>query len=435
MATKSQQRRRASAEDSVLKELLPARRFRVLLAVELSRNYGRCCLQGVSAYARTHGPWTFLHVEREPEEQLPRDLKELKPDGVIARVQNEQTSRAIEALGVPMVDLLGKVKLPGRHAITADAGLGAAAVFEHFQSLGHTHYAYCGYPGVDFSEHRGGHFRDLVAERTNGTLHEFKLAKVSGDKTDKIDKAGIISRERIGEQEIAQLGAWVMSLPKPIAIFACNDNRGRQLLDACGIVGVKVPEEVSVVGVDNDPVICELANPPMSSLDPDAERIGYDGAAMLDRLMRGIDVSTDTQWVPPRGVVARRSSEMLAVDDPVVAAAVHTIREQACSRLTVDGLADQLHVSRATLERRFARVLKSTPHDEITRVRLERTRQLLLETDYKLHAIAGMTGFCSPAHLSVVFKSSFGVAPGEYRSSSRSKTPFITAKALQSPRL
>lgn len=390
----------------------------MLLAVELSRSYGRCCLQGVSAYARTHGPWTFLHVEREPEEQLPRDLAQLKPDGVIARVQNEQISRAIESLGVPVVDLLGKVDIPGRHAITADARLASIAVFQHFHNLGHTHYAFCGFPGIDFSDIRCNRFREVVSAQTSSELIEFVAdARPAGG------KSGIISRERSGEHEIAQLGAWVMSLPKPVAVYACNDNRGRQLLDACNLFGVKVPEEVAVVGVDNDPVICELANPPMSSLDPDAERIGYDGAAMLDRLMRGVDVPPGVQRIPPRGVAARRSSEMLAVDDPIVAAAIHTIREQACAKLTVDGLADQLHVSRATLERRFSRVLKSTPHGEITRVRLERTRQLLLETDYKLHAIAGMTGFCSPAHLSVVFKSAFGTAPGEYRLTTRSRVP------------
>jgi LacI family transcriptional regulator len=202
--------------------------------------------------------------------------------------------------------------------------------------------------------------------------------------------------------------------------MACNDARGRQVLMACRSAGVHVPEEVAVIGVDNDEVLCDLADPPLSSVVPAAERIGYEGAALLERLMRGQRPPSRPLLFDPLGVVTRLSTDTLAVEDARVAAAIRTIRERACDGLNVEGLLEHLAgqgvlLSRSTLERRFAEVLGHSPKDEILRVRLGRVQQLLIDTDHPLSTIAALVGVEHHEYLSALFKARTGETPGRFR--------------------
>src|SRR5439155_7888808 len=202
--------------------------------------------------------------------------------------------------------------------------------------------------------------------------------------------------------------------------MACNDVRGRQVLDACAQHRIRVPEEVAVVGVDNDEVLCGLANPPLSSVEPDTKRLGYLGAEMMRRMLNGTKIAKGVTMIPPRGVATRLSSDILAIDDPVVAEAMHVIRQHACSGMNVEELLDHLTVSRATLERRFTKLLGRSPKEEIQRLRIEKARELLRETDHLVATIAEMTGFKTVAHMSVAFKAMTGQAPGQFRVAVRS---------------
>jgi LacI family transcriptional regulator len=203
--------------------------------------------------------------------------------------------------------------------------------------------------------------------------------------------------------------------------MACNDIRGQQVLTACRAIGVAVPDEVAVLGVDNDEVLCDLADPPLSSIIPDTRRIGYEAAACLDRMMCGEPPPGPTTVIPPLGVVTRRSTDVLAVDDRALAHAARFIRERACEGITVQDILDGIPLSRSVFERRFLKTFGRTPKAEIVRTQLRRVMQLLAETDLPLKQIADRTGFEHPEYMSAAFKKRTGLTPGVYRRSVRER--------------
>jgi LacI family transcriptional regulator len=198
-------------------------------------------------------------------------------------------------------------------------------------------------------------------------------------------------------------------------VFACYDILAQQFLDACRDARIAVPEEVAVLGVDNDPVLCELCDPPLSSVIPDTHRTGYLAAELLDRGMAGEDVPPVAYRIPPLGIQTRQSTDVLAIDDKAIADAVRLIRRQACEGLTVTDLVRRIPLSRRVLERRFARYMGRSPHAEILRVKLNRVKQLLTETDLPIRAIARRAGFEHPEYLTVAFRRETGLTPQAFR--------------------
>ena len=177
-----------------------------------------------------------------------------------------------------------------------------------------------------------------------------------------------------------------------------------------------MPEEVAVIGVDNAETFCELCDPPLSSVVPDAERIGFEAAALLDRLMAGDVPNNPDRRIPPVGVITRQSTDTLAMDDPLIARAARFIREHACQGIGVSDVLAALPVSRSVLERGFRRRLGHSPQEEIRPVRLRRIQRLLTETDWPLARIAEMTGYEHPEYMMVQFKRVVGETPSEWRS-------------------
>jgi LacI family transcriptional regulator len=227
-----------------------------------------------------------------------------------------------------------------------------------------------------------------------------------------------MSKTASWEQQWEQIAKCLRGLPRPVGIFACNDMRGQQVLDACTRLGWSVPEEAAVVGVDDDALLCELSDPPLSSVIPSAERLGYEAAELLDQLMRGeAQPTVADRFLPPVGVSTRQSTDVLAIDDPQTAAAVRFIREQACQGATVADILKAVPQSRTALERKFRKYLGRSPQSEIRNVQIKRAKQLLAETDLKLDRIAELTGFEHPEYLSVVFKRETGQTPGHFRRS------------------
>ena len=229
---------------------------------------------------------------------------------------------------------------------------------------------------------------------------------------------------RYGYDERARLCAWIETLTFPVGVVACNDLRGQHVIDACRTLGVTVPEQVAVVGADNSELLCQLCDPPLSSVVTNAEQIGYQSAALLDRLMNGQAAAGETAagetapaqiYLPPREVMIRQSSDVWAVDDPAIARALHFIRERACDGIAVEEVAAHVRLSRSALERNFRRFINSSPQQEIRRVRLKRVQQLLRETDLPLARIAELTGYGHPEYLMVQFKKSCGQTPSQWR--------------------
>jgi LacI family transcriptional regulator len=219
--------------------------------------------------------------------------------------------------------------------------------------------------------------------------------------------------------EARELARWLKELPKPVGIMACYDIRGQQVLDACRGAGLAVPDEVAVIGVDNDTLLCELASPPLSSVIPNAHRAGYEAAALLDKLMEGKRVPATARLIAPLGIAERQSTDVLAVDDRNVARAVQFIREHACEGINVSDVLRVVPLSRRVLEQRFQRLLGCTPREEILHVRLARVKQLLGETELPLYLVAERTGFEHVEYLSVVFKRETGRTPSAWRQEAR----------------
>jgi LacI family transcriptional regulator len=217
------------------------------------------------------------------------------------------------------------------------------------------------------------------------------------------------------EDEQQQLANWLRSLPKPVGIMACNDVRGHHVLGACDRIGAAVPEEIAVIGVDNEEELCELCEPPLTSVIPNPELLGYKAAELLDRMMSGQRPADLQQLVGPLGVATRQSTDVLAIEDSDVAAAVRYIREHACEGATVDDILEHVPVTRSILERRFRKHLNRSPQVMIRQTQLKRVRQLLAETDLPLVKVSDLAGFKHQEHLCVVFKREFGESPGAYR--------------------
>jgi LacI family transcriptional regulator, galactose operon repressor len=191
--------------------------------------------------------------------------------------------------------------------------------------------------------------------------------------------------------------------------------QGSQVSEFCRQLGFRVPDEVAIVGVDDDDLLCELSRPSLSSVALPGERIGYEAAVLLDRWLRGLRPPKKVVVLPPVGVVVRQSSDLMAVPDPQVSAALRFIREQADRPLHVQDVLREVPMARRALERRFRKWLQRSISEEIRRIHLERSRQLLSQTDLPLSAVATQSGFTDGRQLSVVFRRETGLTPSAFR--------------------
>lgn len=390
---------------------------RVALFIESSRAYGRGLLTGIVRYLREKGPWSISYQECRLGEFSPAWLKRWSGDGIIARVADARMANVIARTGRPAVDVLGQVHHPRLTAVYPDDAQVARLAAEHFLGSGFQHLAYCGYAGVRYSESRCSAFAALASDAKrdcavySASPPQVRSARSAGPKA--------FSWEQHGHNDERALGRWLQSLPKPVAIMACNSIRGQQVLTACRRLGMEVPEEVAVIGVDSDEIVCELSDPPLSSVILNAALAGYEAAAALDRMMSGQGASLQPIQVDPIGIARRRSTDVVAVEDRQVASVLSYIRDHACGEISVAHLLKIAHLSRAALHRRFQAALGRSPKSEILRVRLERARQLLTGTGLPLAEIARRTGFVTPEHFSYLFKAKLGQTAGQYRTESQ----------------
>lgn len=373
----------------------------VALLVETSLASGRDILRGIGRYVRERRHWAIFHEPRSLEESGPRWLREWRGSGIIARVQNRALADLVKSSGVPVVDVLGLVPAAGIPLVHVDDAQIARLAAEHWRERGFRHFAYYGLADENWSVLRRDAFR-----RWLGPWGE-TLAVYDQPRRDRASRSW-------EEQEDA-LARWIQRLPKPVGVMVCSDQRGQAFLEACRRAGVAVPDEVAVVGVDNDEALCEITNPPLSSVWPAHDQVGYEAAALLDRLMAGESAPAAPILIPPRGLKARLSSDVLAFEDRNLARALKIIRERACTGLDVDEVAEAAGLSRSVLQRRFREMLDRTVHEELRRVRLKRARELLTETNLPLPEVAEQAGFKHQEYLGVVLRREWGKTPAQVR--------------------
>jgi LacI family transcriptional regulator len=365
-------------------------------------------LKGIAHYERTHQLWTAFHDDQARVETEPYWLTSKKWQGVISRHTTPALVQACAQKKIPLVDLNDVKPFPGVPKIRPDnIALGHLGA-EHFLERGHRHFAYSGFANDGWScERRDGY---LEALRLAGRECEMFDVNYPGDLTPIWDT-----------EQIASLCDWLKRLPKPAAIMACNDMRAQQIITAAHACGIMVPEDVAVLGVNNDPIRCELAHPALSSVAPNAFQSGYQAAEVLAGLLEGRPPKNFDLRIEPLGVVTRLSTDVLAIHDRNVAAALNFIRAHACSGIKVEAVSKHAFASRSQLEKKFRHFLGRSPQAEIRRVQIAKIRQLLTETDFPLKKIAELTGFEHVEYLCVLFKRLTGDSPGVFRKNNRVK--------------
>lgn len=359
-------------------------------------------LKGIAHFERTHHLWTAYHDDQAVSETDPRWIRSKKWHGVISRHTTPELAKACAELKIPLVDLNDVEPYPGVPKIRPDnVGIGHLGA-EHFIERGYQKFGFAGFGNTLWARER----RDGFVEAVRLAERECSVFEVDypGDATPFWE-----------EEQIGKLADWLKGLPKPIGIMACVDLRAQQLISAAHAAGLLVPEEIAILGANNDTIRCELADPALSSVAPNAFQSGYRAAALLGELLAGIEPKDINQRVEPLGVVTRHSTDVLAVEDRNVAAALSFIREKACLGITVNQVLEHAHASRSQMERKFRQYIGRSPQSEIRRVQLRKIRQLLLETDFPLKRIAELTGFEHMEYMCVLFKRVTGVSPGSYR--------------------
>jgi LacI family transcriptional regulator len=379
---------------------------RIALLVETAREYGRNLLRGIVRYGHMHGPWGF-HITPGDFTQVLPQMRSWGGTGIIARIETPRVARAILASGLPTValDLSQRQLRPDSplcelSEVASDSRGAARLAAEHLIERGFRHYGFVGLPGRIWSRRRQEGFCECLA--------------AAGFEA-QVYAAPVTHRKPLWANEQKALANWLRRLPKPAALMACDDVRGREVLEVCRTADIPVPEEIAVIGVDNDELLCELADPPLSSVALNAEAGGYRAAALLDRLMHGRQRKPARLTVEALHVVTRRSTDLVALDDPVVASALRYIRDHAGQPIGIGDVVEHALLSRRALEMRFKAVTGRTPLVELRRVRLERAKRLLQETDMRLTRVASAAGFSSESYLIQVFRQELGTTPARYR--------------------
>jgi LacI family transcriptional regulator len=382
---------------------MPALRH-VAVIMNVNMIYDRGIVEGIADYMRQVGGWS-VYFEAEPLTKMPH-LSAWHGQGVIADLDDEDVARAVRKLGVPVVGVGGggggaDPEVP--YVDTDNEQVGRLAA-EHLLERGFRQFAFCGWPSTPtnpWSRQREAAFRRRIQD-AGCECSVFRGRYSSARRWEDLQKA---------------LTDWLATLPCPVGLMASDDIRARHVLEACRRARLSVPDDVAVIGVDNDALVCEFSRPPLTSVIQDTRRIGYEAARKLDRLMSGNRHDASWQIIPPVGIAARGSTDTTAMDDRLVAAAVQFIRNHVAEGIRVADVLAAVAISRTALDQRFKQSLGRTVHAEIDRVRVNLALDLLRSTDLPLSVVAERAGFSNAPYMSAVFHKQLGQRPGSLRRS------------------
>lgn len=386
-----------------------SRRVGVVLSTEMG--CFRSMLRGINAFAVTRPEWCLELCT--PAEDFLTLIRQNRPHGLLigpvsrpgdALAAIRSVEKRAVSIGTRFGDDSGEAVLPSVESDDIQVGEMAAA---HFLEKGFRHFAFLGIDAWWSHGRLVGFERALARDG----YEPARLVPPSGTQR----TTGAWPLPHYGEEVLD----WLRPLPRPLAMFACNDLRGRAVAELCRSNGLRVPEDVAILGVDNDDLECELSHPPLSSVAVAWRRLGFEGARLLDRLLNGEPVASEPLRLAPESVVVRPSTDTSAIRDPDVAAAARFIRQNAHRPIGVADLLRVVPAARRSLEKRFRAALGRSPLEEIRRVRIERAKQLLSQTDAPMPHVATESGFASAAWFSRAFHDLAGETPTQYRQRSR----------------
>jgi LacI family transcriptional regulator len=377
------------------------RKKNVALVVETSNGYARGILRGIRDFLIREPGWSIFLAEQSRHETFHSFPEDWGGDGVIARIETEARANLVRRLNIPTVDVSAARLIPGIPWVETDDESIANLAVDHLAGCGLRNLAFFGDPAYNWSKWRCEFFQRIVRER--GLIPRvYNLPRRTRPQVQ-------------WYKEWSRINEWLKGLPKPVGIFACYDACGQQLLEICRYYGFVVPDEIAVIGVDNDELLCDLSYPSLTSIALNTRHTGYLAASLLDRMMAGERLEEQKYSIEPLGVEKRVSTDLVAVQDPCISQVIAFIRGHFKANIRVEDLLRIVPLSRRVLETRFRRALNRTPHEEIVRLRIEHIRKRLAESDDQLSTIAEEMDIAHPEYLSVLFKKETGMTPSEYR--------------------
>lgn len=370
-------------------------RKKVALLIETSTSYGRTLIRGIVQYANVASSWVFYNEPRGLMDKLPK-LQEWGFDGIIMRDTPE--NMPLLDMKIPtIVSIRYERAVEGVPNIISDCEKIGSVAAKYLADKQYKHFAYCGFDEMPWSKEREVAFSNSIPQ--GSFLSIYRKRNLNCDYN----------------QELSEIVQWLKLLPKPVAILSCNDVRGSNVVEACKLAGLRVPQEISILGVNNDDMICDMTSPSLSSISLDIFRAGYEAAKCLDRMMRNKQANLNNIMIEPEAVITRQSTDIFAIEDSDIAAAMHYISQNSKKMIQVDDVAAHVGLNRRSLERRFRQVLGKTVHEQIKQVRIDLMSRFLAETDVPVSEIAYGMGFDDINHVSRYFRSAKGVSPLKYR--------------------
>jgi LacI family transcriptional regulator len=357
----------------------------------ITSNYDNGVLKGIRKYMQEHPHWSIYLVNVSDDTDFSW-LMNWKGDGMIAPIENEQIAETVLHLKLPTIDLSSMPLMPEMPFVVSKDSLTARIAADLINEKGLGRFAFFGDTKQARTDRLGHHFQTYV-----GNLGYPCHLLCSNTGKSKMEKK-------------IQVARWIETLPKPIGIFTSSS--GEVLLEACQLVKASVPDEVSIIHLDNDEILCELLEQQLTKVLHNPSKFGYHASLLLDEMMADHQDKIDkTEEDMPN----LSSIEGLAAKDKIIYDALHFIHNNACDGITVNDVVNKVSLSRRMLEHRFRKTLGITPHEEIISARLRSVKQLLAQTELNLVSIANQTGFKHSEYLSVVFKREVGISPGQYR--------------------
>jgi LacI family transcriptional regulator len=381
---------------------------KIVLLLETERAFDRQILRGIGQYSRLHGSWAF-HIESERLNRLKPPASLWDADGIIARLSSKRIADAIHAARVPSVVIDCNSTPPGLRSkqetaiVCPDSEGTARLAAEHFSLRGFKQLALVGVPNRDWS--------DIGSNGHNQAIGYIGPPFI-------VDPAGIGRNHRQARRR-DELAKWLKGLPKPIGVVACDDERAFQVLEACRSARIAVPNEVAILGVGNDELLCALANPPLSSVALNVVQGGYLAAQVLDRLVQHLIQSPQQLTIQPYSVISRASTDIDVSYDPIVNAARNIISRRCSQDLPVAALAKSVGISVRTLQYKFRKCIGRTVLQAIQEIRLSRAKLILKETELPIARVACLSGYRSVSYFVRVFSEEISMPPLKYRMASR----------------
>jgi LacI family transcriptional regulator len=378
---------------------------RIILLTDFSEDYANRLLKGIVRYSKEHNPWVLCRMPlsyrdvHKIEGVLKWALK-WKADGIIAQFYNSDNVSLFRRHGIAAIAQDFRLRFDEIPNITGTHFAAGRMGADYFIKKGFRSFGFYGFKRIVWSEERCEGFRSEIEKHGLG---------------DRFSEYRNIGEDQRWYYESVSLCEWLMKLPKPCAIMACDDSRAYHIVEVCNLHGIRVPQDVAVLGVDNDEVVCALSNPPLSSIEQDVETGGYEAARLMERMIENPGGKFDDVVVNATRVVTRRSTDIYATDDNYISTALRFIHDNSERRLGVEDVVRQVPLARRLLETRFRQITGTSVYSYIMGARIERLAQRLLETDDPITDVALQMGFTDYKNISRQFRGIKGCTPSEWR--------------------